>query len=701
MEVPPWNSEVLSTINENNISHTVITETKEQIETITNLKTKVREELTKESFPNLVFLYSPEVLKIVPKLLLELLEEEYQKFKTFIQKPIKLVVFKDFHNFSQVWYLFDLIEHLNRINQSDISEKIIEDFQPNYVAYYNELWFSKAYYQRVLYVLHHTVINDEEKRVLELMVQSFELEWINLPEESQEKIKEINIKLAQLSNDFSNNIVKSKKEFSYLITNFEVIQELPEATLKIAKNKAKKEWKDWYLFGADPTSYSDILDYCSDGKIREDFAKARNSFASSWEFDNRPMVLEILKWEDEKAKLLWYKNFAELSLAKKMAKSPEVVFDIIGWITKKAKEKAIQDIQELKDYFHIDTIKYWDVPYYQRKLKQEKYAFDDKELKKYFEYDNVLNYLFEHVKNFYWVEMKKIEVASYDKEVSLFEVYRNGKIISYYILDSFYRDVKKSWAWADYPRRWHIRNWTKIIPVVVNVCNFQKSSEEWTLLTMNNVETLFHEFGHALHKMLSQNNYAHLSEFNVEKDFTELPSQIHENWVNDRESLEKLARHYETGEKLPQEMCDTLDNLKTFMSWLSVLTQNSYALLDMTIYSRNSPPNTIEELDQIILDLVNDTTIFPKWPEYKMYTWFSHIFSSSYKAWYYSYMRAELLEADVFARIKELWMFERNVWEKFINTILWQWTKKPASELFKDFMWRDLNNQAFMKRNWL
>ena len=188
--------------------------------------------------------------------------------------------------------------------------------------------------------------------------------------------------------------------------------------------------------------------------------------------------------------------------------------------------------------------------------------------------------------------------------------------------------------------------------------------------------------------------------FKVECDFVELPSQINENWVKEKESFSRLAKHYITWDAFPEDLLNKIEELKNLWAWISVLWQNTYALVDMYLHYIKSP-ESIEELDKIILDYINDITIFPKWQDYKMHASFSHIFSGWYSAWYYSYMWAELLEADVFERIKEMWMFERETWEKFIQTILGQWTRKPASELFRDFMWRDLDNTAFMKRRWL
>jgi Zn-dependent oligopeptidase len=217
---------------------------------------------------------------------------------------------------------------------------------------------------------------------------------------------------------------------------------------------------------------------------------------------------------------------------------------------------------------------------------------------------------------------------------------------------------------------------------------------------MRDVETIFHEFWHAIHEMISQSKLSELSWFNVEWDFVELPSQLLENWVTDRESLQKLASHYETGKSLPVKILDTLDELKTYMMWSFVLRQNELALLDMHLYSEEIP-ETVELLDKKILDLVNTYSLSQRWSEYKMYCWFWHIFGWWYAAGYYSYMWAEILEADVFLKIKELWMFDPEVWKKLVDTLIGQWTRKDAWELFIDFMGRKVDNKAFMERKGL
>jgi len=661
------------------------------------LKERILEELRNKNFPDLKFLYSEEVLDVSLELLKELLEKEKQEFDKLLKIDNKDLTFESFEDETPLDYFWSLLNHLENVDSSDKLRNIIESFRPELQDFSNEVAYSKDLFEKYLYVSENLELDNEQRRIIDLRIKAFKDRWIDLNSDKQNRIKEINKKLWELSDKFTNNIVDEEKEFEYLITDFEIIKDLPVEILEIAKDAWKDKW--WYLFDADPTSNQALMKYCHDTNVRKDISKASYTTASKWKYDNRENILEILRLKDEKAKILWYKNYAELSLNSKMAESPEQIFELVEGISKKAREKANKDISELKIYFDLDNIEAHDLAYYSRILKEEKYSLDEKEIKKYFEFENVLNYLFSFVEKFYSIEIKELQKESYNENIRIYEIYKWGELISYYFLDAFYRKGKRPWAWADNMRSKEYFPET-IVPVILNVCNFQKSSSWKTTLYMRDVETLFHEFWHALHELLSQSKYSELSWFWVEWDFVELPSQLMENWVSDKDSLKKLAKHVETWENISDELISKLENLKYFMSWVFVARQNEFSLLDMSLYSSDIPTN-IEELDKKTLEIVNKYSIFERWDDYKMYCSFNHIFWWGYSAWYYSYMWAEMLEADVFERIKELWMFSPNTWEKLLTTIIWQWTRKKAWELFYDFMWRDLDNKAFMQRYWI
>ena len=659
---------------------------------------KIINELQQNNFPNLEFLFSAEALKSATEVLKFLLKEEKKEFEEFLLKDDKTLRFESFDDEWLLDYYWSLLNHYQNVNNSDEMRKIIDWFRPELQDFWNYVAYNENLYKKTVYCYENTELNSDQKRSLELRIKGFKDRGINLEETQKEQLKSLNKVGAELSNTFSNNIVDDEAGFEYVIEDLEIIKDLPEDVLENAKNNAKEKGKTGYLFDADPTGYVAILKFCSDRNIRKDFEKSHNSFASKWKFDNREIILNILKNKQEKSKILGYKNYAEMSLNSKMAESPKQIFELIQWISKKAKIKAEWEQEELKQYFQLEEIKSYDVWYYSRKYKEEKYNLDEKELKKYFEYENVLNYLHNFVNKFLGLELKEVKVPVYHDSIKVYEVHRNGEQIAYYFLDAFYRKEKRGWAWADNLREKSNFGWNKKLPVVINCCNFLQS--ETTLLTMRDVETLFHEFGHAIHEMVSQSELSELSWFNVEWDFVELPSQLLENWVSDRESLSQLAKHYQTWESIPDDILDRLDDLKTYMTWAAVLGQNTFALLDMHLYSEEIP-ESIEKLDEKTLEIVNSYALNKRDSDYKMYCAFWHIFGGGYSAGYYSYMWAEILEADVFDKIKKDGMFDSEVWNKLIDTLIGQWTRKKAWDLFEDFMWRNVSNEAFMERKGL
>jgi peptidyl-dipeptidase Dcp len=304
------------------------------------------------------------------------------------------------------------------------------------------------------------------------------------------------------------------------------------------------------------------------------------------------------------------------------------------------------------------------------------------------------------VNKLYWVEMREIIIDSYSPLLKFYEVYKDDKLISYFIGDYFYNPDKRSWAWCDNFRP-KMGNSEKgqILPIIVNVCAFAKWEKWKTLLNFIDVETMFHEFWHAIHEMLSISKYSDLTWFNVEWDFVELPSQLMENWATEKESLKIFAKHNETWEDIPEDMLLIMKKLEKYWTGNFTLRQNEFASLDMHLHNKAVPDN-IDELDDYVLWFVNNYSISPKEKDYKMYTSFSHIFDWWYGAGYYSYMRAEIIEAQVWDIFKKKWIFDKEIANKFLDTILSAWSIKKASELFYDFAWVPISSKAFLERKW-
>lgn len=661
------------------------------------LKQKVLAELENKKIPNLKFLFSEEVLDISLALLRELLEEEKIDFEEKLKTPNWEITFEMFDDFSKLDYFWWLLNHLENVNSSEKAREIIENFQWEYIDFWNYVAYNKRYYDILHYTRENLDLDDEQIRILDQSIKSFKIRWIDLEKEKQDELKENSKKESELSQKFWNNVLDSKKEFSYNLSTDEFLKELPADELEQARKMAIEKGQTWFTFDSSSSNFISIMKYCSSSQVRKDFFVAKNNFASSWKFDNREIVFELIKLRDERAKILWFKNYGELSLVFKMAETPEQIINLLKDITKKAKSKALIELEELKNHFNLETLNPWDTAYYSRKLKEEKYSLDDREIKKYFEFENTLQELFKTVNKLYWIEMKEISWDKYDESIRFYEVYREWKFISYFIGDYFYNRDKRGWAWADILRSKDENQ--KIEKIVVNVCNFNKGEDWKTLLTLLDVETMFHEFWHAIHEMLSFSKYSELSWFGVEWDFVELPSQLLENWCWDNEAIRLISKHYQTWEIIPENIVESLEKLKTFWTWNQVVKQNEFALLDMLLHNWETFKN-IEDLDNKILEISKDLGIFDIYDSYRPHTSFNHIFDWWYSAWYYSYMWAEIIEAEVFSEFKKNWIFDNKTSGRFLNTILWQWSRKDAKDLFKDFMWREVDIKAFLDRKW-
>jgi len=657
------------------------------------MKTKLLNELQKQGIPNFSLFQTSEALAILPELLLELLEQEKADFQALIQKTNESLTFEDFVLESQLAYLWKIINHLDAVETNQEIRAIIADFRPKYEDFVNEVAYSQSYYQKLLRASEHFEKNPDQQRWFDLTLKAFEQRGIALPAEEQEQLKNLNKQLSELGEKFQHNVVDEQSAFLLYFDDEADFQEMPEEFLAKMNALAGEKWG--LAVNADPNLLVAVSKYCSNPEIRKQVAFQREQWATEGKFDNRPLALELLKLNQEKAKILGYANAGEMFLWATMAQDPDQVFGFIKPISAKAMQKAKSEVQTLQEYFQLSDLPSYDLAYYTRKYKEEQYALNDEELKQYFEFESVLKWLHSFVFKFFGVELRaRAESAFWSLgHERRYEVYHQGELVAYYMLDAFYRKGKRPWAWADYLRE----KGNGQLPIVVNVCNFQKAESWPSLLYLRDVETLFHEFGHALHAMLAGSPYAELSGFNVEWDFVELPSQLMENWASNPEALKSLAKHYQTWLPMPERLVQTLQDLKTFMMGNWVSRQNELALLDMTLYT--SPiPNSVEELDQKILEIVNQYSIFPRGEEYKMYCAFLHIFGGSYEAKYYSYMRAELLEADVFQAIKKSWIFNPEIGSAYKEKILIPWTRKPASELFFDFMQRGPSDEALMKK---
>ena len=655
------------------------------------MKEELINELKKWWIPNLKLFIKQESLAILPELLKELLQKEKDEFNTLINKDNTNIKFDDFIEDSLLDYLWRILNHLDSCYNVPELRDIIANFRPDLEDLVNEEAYSYPYYEKLLWMRDHLQLDADQKRILGLWIKNYQQRWIDLPEEKQNLLKDLNKQYSEKAEKYQHNVVDAQASFSYELKDVDSLNEMPKDLLNTIKRT-----EDWaYVIDADPTLLWNVLKYCSNKWIRKELYTRMQTWASSWNYDNRGNILDLLTISKKRSEVRWYKNAAEWFLWDTMAQKPEVVYNFIKNISDKALVKSKEEIDYLKSFFNLENFDPEDISYYVRKYKEEKYSLDENEIKQYFEYEHTLVWLHSFVKEFFWIELRPIE-KNEDWDEKWYEVYKDGKLISYYILDAFYRKWKRPWAWADVMRE----KSEGVIPIVFNVANLQKNENGPTLLYLRDVETLFHEFWHALHTMFSESRYSYLSWFNIEWDFVELPSQLMENWVKEPESLRKLSRHYKTWEVLPEEIIEKLQALETFMKWYWVARQNELALIDNYFYTHDVP-QSVEELDKVYLAEVNKYSSFKRGDDYKMYCAFLHIFWGGYEAKYYSYMWAEAYEADVFAKIKENWIFNPEIWYRYRDLILAQWCRKPAKELFFDFMGREMSSEALMKRYWL
>lgn len=661
-----------------------------------SIKDKVIEQLTFEGFPDLKFFYSQEVLSLAPEILDELLAGERKDFENKLCIKDGDISFETFDDFSYLDYFFGILEHYQWVHGDDTIRKIIEDFEPKYIDFSNEIAYSQRYYEMLKICISSWNLDNQQERILQKSIDAFELRGIALEDDKKQELKDISKRLSELSQKFSNNVVDSKKEFEYSITDSSLITEMPQDDIQVAEKKAQSKWKEWYLFDASQSSYMSILKYCSEGNIRRHFFESRHSFATSGKFNNKPLILETLRLRKRKSEILGFDNYTQLALKFKMAESPQQIIELFSDISHKAKPKAQKEIEEISEYFNIEKLENWDLSYYANKLREEKYSFDSKKLKEYFKFEDVLKWMFDITKRLYNIDMKKLDISSYHDDVEVYEVSRNGEFLSYFFTDYFYNDLKRPGAWANILREKFGKN-TKL---VLNVCNFQKWVDQ-TLLTLWDVETMFHEFGHATHEMLSRSKYSQLSGFHVEHDFVELPSQLLENWCRDREGMNSFARHYKSWESVPEDMFEKLQQLDTFWNGQMVLTQNTYAMTDMLLHSEEIPLSE-DQLDKKVESIYDISSVLDRWEVYSPHTTFTHIFDGWYAAGYYGYMWAEIIEKEVWRAFKDSGdIFSPEVSQKFHDTILSAGTTKKASELFRDFFWRDVQIDAFLSEKGL
>jgi oligopeptidase A len=616
----------------------------------------------------------------------ELLKIKEKSFANFV-KPLEMMD-------EYLEQFFTPLSHLNSVKNTKQTQKIYAASLPIITEYSTKLSQNLGIYKayKDIQKKEQKSLIQEQKRVLELNILNFELSGAHLDEKSKTRLGEINIKKSSLSNNFSQNLLDATNEYEYIVSDAKDVEGLPQSDLQNAKFKQDGVTK--YRFTLQMPSYIAYMTYGKNEKIREALYKAYVTRAPQ----NAQIIDELLSLKDEMSKLLSFKNYAAYSLASKMAKDEKSVLDFLEKLIANSKAQAKKELLELREIAK-KPLQSFDSAYYSEILKKAKYEIDEEEYRPYFEQKSVLEGMFEFLNRLFGISFKKVEEELWHKKAASYDLYVDNKIKARLYLDLEARKGKQGGAWMNNFQT-HCLNekGDEQLASAVIVCNFPpSSSKNPSLLRHDDVVTLFHEMGHALHHMLSNVNENEVSGVNgVEWDAVEFPSQFLENFAYEPSVLKLFACHYKIKEILPDEMIEKLVKSKNFLSALGMLRQLEFSLFDFKLHTKLYHGNEIQNL----LDSIREETALIKPPSYnKFQNGFSHIFSGGYAAGYYSYKWAEVLSADAYFGVVEEGIFDSNIAKKYLHVILEGGGAKSMDILFKELMGREPNPDNLLRLN--
>lgn len=554
-------------------------------------------------------------------------------------------------------------------------------------------------------------LTDEQKMLLDNSYKAFVRNGALLQGEAREELRKIDEELAGLSPKFSENVLKETNSFELIIDNKSDLSGLPESAIEAARELAEEKGvkkKEAWVINLDAPSFVPFLKFSDKRELREKVWKAYSSRCVTGANENQSVVARIVVLRHKRAKLLGYENHASYVLEERMAKSPEAVFNFLEDLKGPSREAAVKDLQEVKDFAakecaFTQELMPWDFAYYSNKLKKAKYDFDPEELRPYFPVDKCIKGAFDLAERLFSIRFEKNEnLPTYNEDVVCYEVYEKDSdtFVGLFYADFFPRPSKRGGAWmTSYKSQgWNGDKLER--PHVSIVCNFTKATKDKpSLLSFNELETLFHEFGHSLHGLLSQCKYKSLAGTNVLWDFVELPSQFMENWLLEKEVLDLFAGHYETGESVPAEMIEKLQKSSRFQAGYQSLRQLNFCFMDMKWHGQY-----LDKIDDVVAfekEATADTNLFPYVEGTCNSTGFSHIFAGGYSAGYYSYKWAEVLDADAFEHFKKNGLFNEEVAKSFKENILEKGGSLEPNQLYKNFKGSEPDPKALLRRDGL
>ncbi|MFQ6405857.1 M3 family metallopeptidase [Methylophilus sp. 'Pure River'] len=602
------------------------------------------------------------------------------------------------------------VGHMNAVVNTPELREAYNDNLAKLTDFYSDLSQDERLYNKYKAIQASTgyaTLSRAQQKIIDNEVRGFKLGGAELPAAEKVRFKEIAEQLSKLGSKFEENILDNTNDFKHLVATADELGGLPEDALQAAAEAAKAEGKTGYLFTLHFPSYMPVMQYCENRALRETLYRAYATRASEFskpEWDNTHLIADLLKLKREEAQLLGFGNYAELSLATKMADTPAQVIDFLDTLAKRAKPYAEKDMAELKAYAEklgFSDMQAWDVAFISEKLREEKYAFSDQEVKQYFPEDKVLAGLFKVVETIFGVQVRKTDAPLWHKDASFYEISdQQRQPIAYFYLDLYARQGKRGGAWMDecITRRKTANDIE--LPVAYLTCNFSAPvGDKPALFTHDEVITMFHEFGHGLHHMLTQvDEYSVSGIKGVEWDAVELPSQFMENFCWEWDVLRHMTAHVDSGEQLPRVLFDKMVAAKNFQAGMQTVRQIEFSLFDMRLHSTFDPASKQTALD-VLEQVRNEVAVLrpPSWNRFP--NSFSHIFAGGYAAGYYSYKWAEVLSADAYSLFEELGVLSETAGSRFKNEVLAQGGARPAMESFVAFRGREPSMDALLRHN--
>lgn len=594
--------------------------------------------------------------------------------------------------------------NLNEAATDSVMQSIALEVSPMLTDYSNDIMLNEKLFARIKSVYDSKdslKLNPEQARLLEETYKGFVRNGSNLAGENKAKFKEINKELSQLGLQFGQNVLAATNKFFLTITDSSQLKGLPDYVKEMGAAEAKEKSVKGWVFTLQAPSYGPFMQYSENRELKEKMWKASNTKAFKDEFDNREIVKKIAGLRIERANLLGFATHADYVLDENMAKNPKTVNAFLKDLLDRTLPYAKQDVAEVEKYAQSTgfegKLMPWDFSYYSEKYKNEKFAVNDELLKPYFKLENVQTAIFALADSLYGLKFKENkDIPVYHPDVKAYEVYdASGRFMSLLYMDFFPRASKRGGAWMTSFRDMSVEKGVENRPFVSLVCNFTKPTETSpSLLTHYELTTLLHEFGHALHGMLAEGTYPSITGTSVARDFVELPSQIMENWAFKKEFLSSFAKHYQTGEAIPDELINKIIAARNYLSGYSNIRQLSFGINDMAWHSLTKVPSTsVEAFEK---DAIKETQLLPAVDSTCFTTSFSHIFAGGYSAGYYSYKWAEVLEADAFSLFEEKGIFSKEVASSFRDNILSKGNLMDADILYRNFRGRDPKPEALL-----